>query len=197
MRRRLNRRRPAPLPIVRPDRPVSRNLRPSRAIARALPDTGCHAQAAAISQPGSDIQPLAIVPQASLANPRSPRSKGAGRRCYEVWVFLWISLWVVKRKRLTGASQSSLCGARRTRDGGSNRRWAVPLGRRFAKRTRRFYAGLNLPCVLSAPSSPAGDGGAFSMRGTRRNQKPEQPVERVTHFVFLCDHPKQSAYRFE
>jgi hypothetical protein len=57
-------------------------------------------------QPGSDIQQLAIVPQPSSASPRSPRSKGAGRRCYEVWVFLWISLWVVKRKRLTGASQA-------------------------------------------------------------------------------------------
>ena len=38
-----------------------------------------------------------------------PGRKGAGRRCYEVWVFLWISLWVVKRKRLTGASQAR-CG---------------------------------------------------------------------------------------
>src|SRR5436190_19430890 len=61
--RRLNRRRPAPLPIFRSDRPVSQNLRPSRAIACALPETGCHAQAAAILQPGSGIQQVAIVPQ--------------------------------------------------------------------------------------------------------------------------------------
>ena len=47
-------------------------------------------------------------------------------------------------QKINGSLASSLCGARRTRDGGSNRRWAVPLGRRFAKRTRRFYAGLAL-----------------------------------------------------
>ena len=108
--RRLNRRRPAPLPIFRPDRPVSRNLRPSRAIARALPDTGCHAQAAVISQPGSDIQQLAIVPQPSSASPRSPRSKRCGSKVLRGVGLFVESMWVVKRKRLTGASQARCVG---------------------------------------------------------------------------------------
>jgi hypothetical protein len=51
---------------------------------------------------------------------------------------------------------------------------------------------------IRAPSiSSAIDGGAFPCAERDEIKKPEQPVERIAQLVFLCDHPKQSAYRFE
>ena len=64
-------------------------------------------------------------------------------------------------QKINGSLASSLCGARRTRDGGSNRRWAVPLGRRFAKRTRRFYAGLNSLAFNQLRARPLVTAGLF------------------------------------